>query len=327
MRRASRIAAIGALLLGAHLAHATAIVYSVRTPGTGVPDTTKPTTAWTGNQGFDVVRFYVKFSVGGVEATDPTVQGVGGIAGTLTSTAPFKLGFTKVTPGVDGQTPYANLDNIGTRYINEPYALTFSDPHTDNTNINTMIYVADWDYMHPTAIGATSTNMTVASQNVTPAKSPIQLAANLGGATTPISARRIDDSTADVDPRYLYQNPSLYTWNANGQPALGLTEFRVEGVVLKNPSTGTYTSTAPDTTAMPNSPLYNRGALVAVAVVPTGASVRFRGLQAESQGVSDDRDHKSFFDVTDGVIPEPGSISLLTLGAIGLLARRSRKQA
>jgi hypothetical protein len=60
------------------------------------------------------------------------------------------------------------------------------------------------------------------------------------------------------------------------------------------------------------------GALFAVAVVPHLSSVNAQGIVAADKGPS------TTFDVTD-IVPEPGTLSVIGMGGMALLARRRRK--
>lgn len=345
MRRASRIAAIGALLKRAFQVSAGVValaipaasvcadvmVYSVRTAGTGAPATTTGNVEWTGNQGFDVVRFYAKFVNGpvngNIENTDPLSNGLGAIGGTLISSQGFKFDFTRLLATVDATRPYANLDFNADRMVNR-YNNTglITDIHADNTNVNTMIGIQNWDSgaAVPNNFGPVGFYMISDNPSKYLINSDSTSAIKTASDSTTTTPRSISDSTNDVDPRYLYQSPATgYAWAAPGavNPNPNFARaFRVEGALTNGDG-------SVDPSAKSSDPNYARGALVAIAVVPTGSTVRFvSNANGEAGGIGDDHNHKNQFDVTDA-IPEPGSISLLTLGAIGLLARRSRKQA
>jgi hypothetical protein len=87
----------------------------------------------------------------------------------------------------------------------------------------------------------------------------------------------------------------------------GLKHFRVEGANPLSPDAAGETASAGQPGA---------GALFAVAVVPTGANVRVFGQIAGNAGPIENFDVSTF--------PEPGTLSVLGVGALGLLRRRRR---
>jgi hypothetical protein len=90
--------------------------------------------------------------------------------------------------------------------------------------------------------------------------------------------------------------------------------FRVEGFSQNPPAGPGFDSSAKTA----NAGQTGAGALFALAVVPTGKAVRAQGtLSPDKGGVTD-------FD-TGIAIPEPATLGLFSVGAIGLLARRRRK--
>lgn len=297
MRRAPLFAVAIGVLAFSQAASATITYYSTRVAGTGA------------NVGYDVIRFFAKFSPGGIE-DQPKVGGTGsngldGVAATMTSTAPFKFQFNNVD--LDGSTVAGDqpgevgiqLDLIGLRSKG-----TGGNVYSNNSTVGTFIGVRPYDLAANQQGVFFGTGITLDPFSGTGDNPPQEPSDNNfdGDVTDP----------GDVNPVALYQNNQ--------------TSFRVEGVNFNS------TNTAPvaDPSAKSLNVNYNRGALFALAVVPTGATVRLAagGVKPSQQigSLADDNNHNTVLDITDA-IPEPGSISLLTLGAIGLLARRSRKQA
>jgi hypothetical protein len=107
----------------------------------------------------------------------------------------------------------------------------------------------------------------------------------------------------------------------NTGPANGYALFqnaksiRVEGFVPQ-PGGGVKGS---DSHAITSSTADGAGSLFAIAVVPSGVSVNAQGTLAPDQGTQSD------FNVTSSGVPEPTSMALLGLGAVGLMARRRRQ--
>jgi hypothetical protein len=93
-----------------------------------------------------------------------------------------------------------------------------------------------------------------------------------------------------------------------------LKGLRVDGFLQNPPGSTAFDPTA-KVAGFTNAP--GQGALIGVAVVPHGQAVRAQG------SIQADRGGPSFFD-TAGV-PEPTSIGLLCIGAVGILGRRRSK--
>lgn len=295
MRRAPYLAVAIGMLAFSQVANATITYYSTRVAGTG------------GNTGYDIVRFFAKFSPGGIE-DQPKVGGVGsnglnGIAATMTSTAPFKFNFNGYDLDGDSVSDgFLQLDLVGLRSKGQNGQIYAA---AANGTVGTFIGVRPYDVASASQGVFFGTGLSVNPFSGTGDNPPVDPFDFDGDGT-------VTNHPSDVNPVALYQNNQ--------------TSFRVEGVNFN--SAGSVTIADPS--AKSDNINYNRGALFAVAVVPTGATVRLAGGGVKSSqqigSLADDNNHNTALDITDA-IPEPGSISLLTLGAIGLLARRSRKQA
>jgi len=113
---------------------------------------------------------------------------------------------------------------------------------------------------------------------------------------------------------------SLSAFNSSNATTNGLAlfknakSFRVEGFVPQPGGGATGSDPAAKTAAAGQT---GAGALFAIAVVPHGALVNATGLLAADKGDTQG------FDLTIPV-PEPGSLTMIGLGAMGLLARRRR---
>ncbi|MDB5323061.1 MAG: hypothetical protein JWN40_4692 [Phycisphaerales bacterium] len=106
------------------------------------------------------------------------------------------------------------------------------------------------------------------------------------------------------------QNPTAVNQAMFGN----LKGLRVDGFLQNPPGSTAFDPTA-KTAAFTNAP--GQGALIGLVVVPHGQAVRAQG------SIQADRGGPSFFD-TAGV-PEPTSIGLLCIGAVGILGRRRTK--
>jgi hypothetical protein len=171
-------------------------------------------------------------------------------------------------------------------------------PLTENSNVSTLVAVRPYDapaasqggaIVIPSGLYALYPNPTVGDGKAPPQDSQD----NDGDGTV---------SPGDFDPRTIYQSPLV----AGFQSSPGLKTFRVEMF-----------NSAIDPSAMPGNANYDRGAMFAIAVVPKGTAVNILGSIAADKG---DQTPVNF---TDGV-PEPATIGLVSIAAVGMLARRRR---
>jgi hypothetical protein len=91
--------------------------------------------------------------------------------------------------------------------------------------------------------------------------------------------------------------------------------FRIEGFVPQ-PGGGV---TGSDSQAFTTSTGPGAGSLFAIAVVPRTATVNALGTLAPDKG------NQSDFDVTVPPVPEPATLGLVSIAAVGMLARRRRR--
>jgi len=285
MRKATLLAA-SVLGLAGVSANADILISSTRTPGTG------------GNAGFDVVRFFAKFSPGGAEvqqgATGLSVVGI-----TMDAAQPFKFNFSD--QNVDG---IPDWDPVRLNTTNGGVA---ASPLLDNANVGTFIATRPYDKPAAQQGGSLQT------PNGLYAIYPDPAGAN-AGKNGPQQSNDVDGSggltPGDFDPKTVYQTPVLQA----GSP--GLKKFRVEEF-----------NSFFDTSANPTDPNYARGALFAVAVIPTGVPVHIQGTQPPNfagGGVTGDKGPQQDVNYTDPV-PEPGTLALVGIAGMGLLSRRRRQ--
>jgi hypothetical protein len=266
-------------------ADAAIVVSSTRTPGTGA------------NSGFDVVRFFAKFTAGGPEDASTGLQSGAITVSTFRQegdpgAAPFfKFRFTD--QNADG---FPDWDPTG--LASRGSGGTASSALTNQNTIGTFMGVRPYDAL----------SNAQGSFDPPPGSGiyPFPLTGN--GKTGPQQSFDADgggtlgDDPADVNPVTLYQDK--------------LNSFRVEGF-----------NSVVDPSAKTTNPNGGRGALFAVGVVPSGAAVRVQGITPPNFGAgglatpatnAQDIDHTNF-------VPEPSSMVLAGLGAAGLLGRRRRK--
>lgn len=290
MRRARALAAfIGALCILPTLARgAITDVYSTRSTGTGA------------NAGFDIVRWFARFTPGSDE------DGSGGLltAGvTMQADKAFK--FLTYNPG-SGNTLDLTGGNTSSRGNNGTVT-----PFNNNNTIATFIAVRKFDAIYdPTANDGDGQNdqgnFYIAFSAINPSTAPGNTQ-----ATSPFSG-------------YLYSGTT-----PPSDPAKQIKEFRVEGTNQASVGTGTL----PDPSAKSTDPNGSRGALFAVAVVPTDTTVRIlaAGFIANNRkfALFDAGGRETNFGTTvfENAVPEPGTLSIVGIGILGLLARRSRRAA
>jgi len=253
---------------------------------------TRTTVTTGGDALFDVIRFYGQVQAGGTE-TAQGATGIQSVAVTMTALegGQFKFGFTdRTADGIPDWDPVRIPTTAGT---------ASSSPLTDNANVNTFIASRPYDAAANAQGGPLSIPNGLYAIYPTPGfgdgKAPPQDSSDNDGDNML--------SPGDFDPRTIYQSPLVVGF----QTSPGLKQFRVE----------MFNATV-DPSAMPGNANYNRGALFAVAVVPHLQSVNITGSLAADKG------DQTAVNYTDA-IPEPASIGLLGLGAVGFLARRRRQ--
>jgi hypothetical protein len=247
----------------------------------------RATTTSGGDALFDVIRFYAKLDVGGPEVT-AGATGLSLANITMTSSQQFKFGFTDRTgDGIGDWDPIRIGTTDGTNA---------NSPLTNNANTNTFIAVRPYDAVAGNQGGA-----------ITPPGGLNNIYPEPSVGPAPQDSQDNDGdqqlSTGDFDPRTIYQSPL-----AGFPTSPGLKGFRVEVF-----------NSIVDPSAMPGNANYNRGALFAVAVVPKGTAVTITGSIAADKG------NQQAVNFTDGGVPEPTSLGLAAVGAVGMLARRRRK--
>jgi hypothetical protein len=285
MRKTTLFAAAAALALSGSMANAAITVTSTRVAGTGA------------DSAYDIVRFFAKAVPGTAEDASTGLQSA---AITLSTFAA-------------GSTP--------------TFHFKFSDQNSDT--------FPDWD---PTGKGSAGSGGTVGSAltntttigsfvGVRPYDKPgnqqgsFDLPPGSGVYPMPASPTNSHDGPkssfdadgdgtlgsdpGDVDPVALYQDK--------------LTSFRVEGF-----------NSVVDPSLLSSDANGGRGALFAVGVVPHGAAVQAQGVflpNFTAGGLATPSTSPQNIDFVDtGTnVPEPTSMALLGLGAMGFLARRRRQ--
>jgi hypothetical protein len=258
-------------------------VYRTRTPGTGA------------NAGFDVVRFFAKFTPGGPEDASTGLQSAALTLSTFrvpgdTSPEPF-FRFRFTDQNADS---FPDWDPTG--LASRGSGGTASSALTNNSTIGSFIGVRPYDLP----------SNQQGSFDPPPGSGiyPFPLTGN--GRTGPQESFDADgggtlgDDPGDVNPITLYQDK--------------LNSFRVEGF---NPVV--------DPSAKSTHPNGARGALIAVAVVPTGAFLRLQGVTVPNfmaGGLATPATNAQNIEHVDW--PEPSSMVLAGVGAVGLLGRRRR---
>jgi len=236
--------------------------------------------------GFDVVRFYGGFDSADLLGVPPTdTQG----NPTPDSDKPHGLQSAKVTLTSSANFKFA----VG----------QFFPPNNGASNPDYDIY------------GANSDDPTLRSGTEIATSSDL-------GLTTEIFLRATDPSVAPFSVQGLQVNGVPLSSTANQSTATynpgtifaNAKSMRVEGI-LKNDPPGTLgADTSAKTDGFTNAP--GQGALFAVAIVPHGSVVNAVGQLSPDKGALANFDTNA---------PEPATFGLLSVGAIGVLARRRRK--
>jgi hypothetical protein len=282
--RKARVALAAVVGLSAAVAQADIEVTSTRARGTGA------------DAGFDVVRFFAKFSPGGPEDASAGLQ-----SAALTIS-------TYRRPGDFGPAP--------------TFHFRFTDLNADG--------FPDWD---PTGLASRGSGGTASSALVNTstigsfiAVRPYDLAGNQQGSFDPPpgsgvypfpftgngkagpqqsfdadGSGSLGDNPGDVDPVALYQDK--------------LSSFRVEGF-----------NAIVDPSAKSTSAQAARGALFAVAVVPTGAALSLHGTTPPNftaGGLATPSTNAQ--DIRYDELPEPSTAALAGLGLVSTLGHRRRK--
>jgi len=246
-----------------------------------------------GTAAFDIVRFFAQIPVGDPSAgsapnsNNVPVSGLQSIDLTMqvTDSSGFAFRF---------QGDPAGYGDIVTDYSNVANAKASNA--TTLGNLGTGMRVSGTDFFtvgidpHPTA----------AAYQV----DPNDPNAFVRTAPRPEDVYGLSGVPADDDPNY--------SNSFNKTLASTTKSFRVKGSNVDNP----------DASAITNTTTPGTGALFAVAVVPHGANIHL--FSTADGGIAGKTGPIQPVDFTTAV-PEPGSIMVLALGGMGLLARRRRQ--
>jgi len=247
-------------------------------------------TGTAGDANFDIVRFWAQATPG--DAADQST-GTQSLAATLKTDQTFHFKF--VDSNADG---FPDWDPTGKSSAGS--GGTVGSALTNTTTIGS--FIATRPYDKPNNQQGQFT--TPPSSTGGPYPFPDQ-GNGLSGAQGSFDADgdgTLNSDPGDVNPVTLYQDK--------------LKSFRVEGL-----------TDTPDPSMLSSNANYARGALLATAVVPHGAVVTFTGKYAPNfnvGGLGTSNTAPQDFSVTDPA-PEPATFGLLSVGAIGVLARRRRK--
>jgi hypothetical protein len=290
MRKTTLLAVAAGLALTGSVANAAITVSSTRVVGTGA------------NSAFDIVRFFAKTTPG---STEDTSTGLQSAAITLTTFATpnsvsnptFHFKFTDLN--TDG---FADWDPTGKASAGNGGQQTSALLNT--TTIGSFVGARPYDkasnaqgsFDPPPGAGLYPTPDSAASPGFSAGHQPAQQSFDADGDGT------LGNDSGDVNPITLYQDK--------------LNSFRVEG----------FNSTT-DTSLLTADANGGRGALFAVAVVPHNAGVRAQGIYLPNftaGGLATSKTDAQDINAVDPV-PEPTSLTLLGIGALGLMGRRRRK--
>jgi hypothetical protein len=285
MRKTTLIAAAAALALSGGIANAAITVSSTRVTGTG------------GDAAFDIVRFYAKAVPGTTEDTSSGLQSAALTLSTFAAegTPTFHFKFSD-----QNSDSFPDWDPTGKGSAGS--GGTAGSALTNTTTIGSFIGVRPYDKPNnqqgsfdlPPGSGLYPTPGSLSDSHTGP-----QQSFDADGDGT------LGNDPGDVNPILLYQDK--------------LSSFRVEG----------FNSTT-DPSLLSSDANGGRGALFAVGVVPHGAAVQVQGVflpNFTAGGLATDKTDAqdiNFID-TGTNVPEPTSIALLGLGAMGFLARRRRQ--
>jgi len=242
---------------------------------------------------FDVVRFYAKAAPG--DAADQST-GTQSLAATLTTPATFHFKYAaSVDTNADG---FPDWDPTGKSSAGSGGQATSA--LTNNSTVGSFIATRPYDKLSNAQGQFTTPPSSTGGPYPTPDQgnglAPAKQSFDADGDGT------VSNDPNDIDPIALYQDK--------------LKSFRVEGL-----------TDTPDPSMLSSNANYARGALLAVAVVPHGARVTFTGKYSPNFNVgglgTSNTAPQDFFVINDA--PEPATLGLFSVGAIGALARRRRK--
>jgi len=291
MRKTTLLAVAAGVALTGSVANAAITVSSTRGLGTGA------------NSAFDIVRFFVKTTPGSPEDTSTGLQSAAvtlNVFAQPNSISNPTFHFKFLDQNADS---FPDWDPTGKSSAGGGGLV--SSALTNTTTIGSFVGVRPYDkpsnqqgsFDPPPGAGLYPTPDAPASGGFTAGHQPPQQSfdADGGGA--------LGDDPGDINPITLYQDK--------------LKSFRVEG----------FNSTT-DPSLLTADANGGRGALFAVAVVPHNAAVRAQGIYLpnfSAGGLATSKTDATDFNVVDTGVPEPTSLTLLGIGALGLLGRRRRR--